>query len=116
MPLAPTGTLTGRFVDKFGDPVAGVRVECGPRQPPVSSLGIWKATTDQQGSFAISGLIAGTEYTVHARPPEYSGPALFVAREIRVSAGQTLELGEYSRTDRNQYRKVKVLVEATEAR
>ena len=68
------GVITGRVVDSFGDPIAGVRVDArryqylpgGQRQlVPAGSLG--NIASDDRGQYRIYGLMPGT-YVVAAAP------------------------------------------------
>jgi hypothetical protein len=59
--LQPCGSVSGRIVDRDGQPLAGFRLD-------VSSKSFWgvrvEATTDKDGRFRAGGLVPGAEYTV----------------------------------------------------
>lgn len=107
--MKPTGTVTGRFVDKRGDPLAGIIVRLSPQRGATvigTSLGSWHAETNKDGRFRIDGLIAGAAYHVEARPMQQPGPSLFVTGDVRVQPGKTLDLGVYTQKNKYQYRRV----------
>lgn len=104
--MTPTGTLTGRFVDKLGEPLPGIVVELVPHEPPLVGTGFWHGESDEDGRFRVTGLIADTAYGVYARPIQQPGPSLYVPSDVRVASGETLDLGVYTQENEYQYRRV----------
>ena len=104
--MMPTGTLIGRFVDEFGNPLPGIRVELTPQQPPLGGTGLWHAEADEEGRFRITGLIDGATYHVQARSAQEPGPPSHVQSDVRVESGKILDLGTYTRKDQYQFRRV----------
>lgn len=108
------GAITGRIVDEFGDPAAGIEIDVLRREPGdavgsvrTTSMAL-TPTTDDTGAFRVWGLAPG-DYIVGARPNRfvaetpggaearregysatyYPGtPALANARAVRVTAGR----------------------------
>jgi hypothetical protein len=108
------GAITGRIVDEFGEPAAGIEIDVLRREPGDAGGSVRTTsmsqtpTTDDTGAFRVWGLAPG-DYIVGARPnrfvaetPEaaeprregysatyYPGtPVLANARAVRVSAGR----------------------------
>jgi hypothetical protein len=80
--LKPTVTMTGRLIDKAGNPIAGERVSTGrrihmggPNAPWRTQFGA-KAVTDQDGRFEFKGLVSGEKYHVNVAVSATSSRAL----------------------------------------
>ena len=101
--LQPTGMLTGRFVDELGEPLANVVVELAPVDPPISGSGFWRAESDDEGRFRITGLIADSRFRAHAQPVQSTDRRLLVRAEIGVASGETLDLGTLTQTNEYQF-------------
>jgi hypothetical protein len=103
--LAPWGALTGRILDRDGQPLAGARIQLGFLHPTVFQPVTWWAgpmggevTTDRDGRFRAEGLTAGVKFRLSASTSR--GEYLPLADTpdglgaLVVEAGQTKELGD----------------------
>jgi RNA polymerase sigma factor (sigma-70 family) len=68
--LAPAARLSGIVTWEDGSPVAGYRIEAGPRIAPPTE----EARTDASGRFSVGGLPAGTITLVANAPDAYPDP------------------------------------------
>jgi RNA polymerase sigma factor (sigma-70 family) len=68
--LAPAARLSGTVTWEDGSPVAGYRIEAGPRIAPPTE----EARTDASGRFSVGGLPAGTITLVANAPDAYPDP------------------------------------------
>jgi RNA polymerase sigma factor (sigma-70 family) len=87
--LQPCGSVTGRIIDKDGQPVAGmdITIQNSSLSNPQPILHI---TTDNDGRFRAEGLVAGAKYRVM----ETSFPALLRPQEVVVESGKNEDLGD----------------------
>jgi protocatechuate 3,4-dioxygenase beta subunit len=121
--LQLAGKAEGRLVDANGEPLAGMALV--PWSPPISSPGAARPAsgiqpdsiplppnvahsrngqhaTDQDGRFAIDGLVPGVEYAIRAfsragmTPERFRAPVVSGRLEklITVEPGQTIDLGD----------------------
>jgi hypothetical protein len=103
------GVITGRVLDRFGEPTAGVRVQAmrtrvvqGQRRLQALGRG---DETDDTGAFRLFGLAPGDYYVV-ARPPggdggpgAMGGPLIFYPGTADVSEAQRLTVGAAAEVD-----------------
>jgi hypothetical protein len=93
--LEPWGVISGRALDKIGDPLRAVHLV------PLFKVGNeWQSgglsaeswPIDEEGRFTITGLVAGVEYRFRAQTDNRDhGVAV---DGVRVSAGETKDLGD----------------------
>ena len=60
---------------------------------------------DDEGRFEVLGLIEGCSYSLAAQLPE-GGVPLYVVGDIKVSSGDTKDLGTFTQKDEYQFRQV----------
>jgi protocatechuate 3,4-dioxygenase beta subunit len=75
--LQPCGSVSGRFVDQDGQPVAGVRF---------TLQGVGGLTTDKEGRFRAQGLVPGLRCRIF-------GPKVLGVGEVVVEPGKNKDLG-----------------------
>lgn len=98
IPMMPTATVKGRFVDNEGEPMANRKVEVTYR-PEIER--VWGQRddeiafrTDETGSFEIRGLIAGIDYQVHlAGSWEWKKGKPTNGTPVAAKEGETVDLG-----------------------
>ncbi len=93
--LEPWGVISGRALDKIGDPLRAVHLV------PLFKVGNeWQSgglpaeswPIDDEGRFTITGLVTGVEYRFRAQT-DYRDHGVAVDG-VRVSAGETKDLGD----------------------
>jgi RNA polymerase sigma factor (sigma-70 family) len=99
--LGPTGTLTGRALDRDGQPVGGAEVYVGYEglegQQLNRMLGRWgrQPETDKDGRFRVEGIVPGLQVDSLRFLKGRQVLVLEGKREIkRLEAGKTLDLGD----------------------
>jgi hypothetical protein len=97
--LASWGTLTGRFVEVDGKPIAhatlgGIGVK-GPEGVSMESVRVGTEVTDEKGVFQLVGLIPGVEYELYFREITPKGRSGIVVSGIKLKAGEKRDLGEF---------------------
>ncbi len=97
-----TGRVTGRFVDKLGEPMEGVQVVLGSEDLRI--LGVDGAKVDDDGRFTIPGLIEDCSYRLTASIA--GGVQMHVAGDFTISSGETKDLGTFTKGDESQFRRV----------
>jgi protocatechuate 3,4-dioxygenase beta subunit len=102
--LAPWGALTGRVLDRDGQPLAGVRVHLSFLHPTFYQPVTWwvqpqgeEVRTDRDGRFRAEGLTPGLKFRLSAEHENKFLPLAGTSDGMRVlsaDAGQTRELGD----------------------
>ncbi|HLJ95922.1 MAG TPA: sigma-70 family RNA polymerase sigma factor, partial [Gemmataceae bacterium] len=84
--LRPCGSVSGRIVDRDGQPVPGMDLRIGGAG--LSNLGQnHPLTTGKDGRFRVDGLVAGANYWIRSPAPQ-------VLAEFVVESGQNQDLGD----------------------
>ncbi len=98
--LRPLGTITGRFVDLDGNPLAGAVITPWSGDGAISELyrflerGLPDTKTDKDGRFSLGYVIPGIDIGVQTRKGDaYYGGEPKIG-EHKVEPGKTLDLGE----------------------
>ncbi len=101
VPLAPTATATGKFVDsETGLPAANKRIDYGVQLPEKGGPFAWhfggSATTDAEGRFTMDRLTGGLKYQIEAVVSSSAeGPREWqLVSTITPEVGERINLGE----------------------
>ncbi|MEM9657350.1 MAG: carboxypeptidase-like regulatory domain-containing protein, partial [Planctomycetota bacterium] len=123
VPLQPWATVRGRIVDPDAEPLAGVRIrsvadrsanqvfaspvaaaQAEAKQskplvlPPTDVDGASRHTTDQEGRFEITGLVAGETYHLHGSHSGGGNPLSMLSntfvRDLTLKPGEARDLGD----------------------
>ena len=91
--LEPWGTLTGRFVEMDGKPIAhatlgGIGVN-GPEGASMESVRVGTEVTDEKGAVQLVGLIPGIEYELYFRKSRRKAAAASSGRGSRSSPAKS---------------------------
>jgi hypothetical protein len=90
IPLVANGTVTGRLVDKAGNPLSGIRVALIPDQPPGQfqiEIHEQPPTSGPDGRFRVEGAPGTRTLAVLCNTPT-------AKRGLSVVAGNTLDVGD----------------------
>ena len=90
--LQPWGEVSGRLIDKDGQPLANLEIGTVGRENELKVLGALprRRATDDQGRFHIEALVPGLTYDI--RPSERPEPKL----RIVLKSGEILDVGDVS--------------------
>ncbi|MCA9078334.1 MAG: carboxypeptidase regulatory-like domain-containing protein [Planctomycetaceae bacterium] len=101
--LTPTGSITGRFVDKLGEPLPIVDINLILKKGSSALMTeFWWGKIGADGRFQLDGLIPDCEYIMQARIPEELA-ALAVPVEFEVRSGETIDVGAFVQTSESQF-------------
>ncbi len=95
--LEPSATITGRIVDRDGNPVSGATIHLNPKMVGDFPLQLPVLASGQDGKFTVANVATGWGYYLLA---EESRPGIgadrigFARRDTAVRPGETTDLGE----------------------
>jgi len=116
--LEPCASVTGRLLDRLGEPIENAQVEFHRTEPLVIGYEYWTARTDKGGRFRIDGLIGRHSYytSVHLpSTPPYEHSSLS-GKNISFEPSETKDLGDLKRGPRGRFVGMKAPAEKTPAK
>src|SRR5262249_1795839 len=108
--LEPCATIKGRLLDKDGEPLRGGRIRFDlPEKDYLIQLE--QAATDLDGRFNKSDVLPGCDYNVECESATFD----VVAKNLNVSSGETIDLGEFDVTDKDRPKPKRTIAETKTA-
>ncbi len=101
--LLPAATISGRVVDDEGKPLRMAQVElhlATDSTPTIPTIEIIRRYTDSSGRFELPNVPAGSPYLIAMGGEGFPGG--IAKRDIELTAGQTLDLGDVDITEGQQ--------------
>src|SRR5262249_29870665 len=95
--LEPCARVVGSLLDQHGEPLRGARIEFRAERGDYS-LSLPAASTDTDGRFAQPAMLPGGNYDIFCE----SQTAALLARDLTVSPGETIDLGEFDVTKKDR--------------
>jgi beta-lactamase regulating signal transducer with metallopeptidase domain/protocatechuate 3,4-dioxygenase beta subunit len=95
--LEPCARAVGRLFSQHGEPLRGARIEFRAERGDYS-LSLPAATTDTDGRFIQPAMLPGGNYDIFCE----SQTVALLARDLTVSPGETIDLGEFDVTKKDR--------------